>query len=213
MGEKGSQISGGQKQRIAIARALLHQPRVLLLDEATSALDNQSQHEVQSTINSIIESENLTVVVIAHRLSTIRNADKICVFDRGNCVQAGTHDELLADTSAEPNVYKNLVAGQNTLADEEGPTASGGSGPMAATEQLRPDSAASARSLKEEVEAEEKDKDDKDKEEQLWSYGEIQKLSGGYCMLTIGLLAAIAAGLAMPSKIVILSRFACCPSR
>eukprot|EP01045_Picozoa_sp_COSAG04_P016242 COSAG04_NODE_1340_length_7149_cov_21.595748_4_plen_322_part_00 len=200
MGEKGSQISGGQKQRIAIARALLHQPRVLLLDEATSALDNQSQHEVQTTINSIIESENLTVVVIAHRLSTIRNADKICVFDRGNCVQAGTHDELLADTSAEPNVYKNLVAGQNTLADEEGPTASGGSGPMAATEQQRPDSAASARSLKEEVAAEEKDKDDKDKdkEEQLWSYGEIQKLSGGYCMLTIGLLAAIAAGLAMP---------------
>eukprot|EP01050_Picozoa_sp_SAG11_P036858 SAG11_NODE_14237_length_620_cov_1.061420_1_plen_71_part_10 len=62
---------------------------------ALSALDNQSQAEVQATLDKIMEKRNLTCIVIAHRLSTIKNADKICVFERGALVQQGTHDQLL----------------------------------------------------------------------------------------------------------------------
>ncbi len=93
--EHGSNLSGGQKQRISIARALIRDPRIIILDEATSALDNISEYHVQKAMNSLIEGR--TTFIVAHRLSTIRNADKIVVMDKGQCVEFGTYDELMAN--------------------------------------------------------------------------------------------------------------------
>jgi len=96
VGQGGSKLSGGQKQRVAIARAIIKKPAVLLLDEATSALDNTSEKIVQAALDEIMTKQRRTTIVIAHRLSTIRNADKIAVVTKGEVVEQGTYDELLA---------------------------------------------------------------------------------------------------------------------
>ena len=96
MGLGGGKLSGGQKQRVAIARALIKKPAILLLDEATSALDNESEKIVQAALDAIMTKLKRTTIVIAHRLSTIRDADKIAVVSRGQVVEQGTYDELLA---------------------------------------------------------------------------------------------------------------------
>jgi len=94
IGERGVKLSGGQRQRIAIARALLADPRILILDEATSNLDTQSERLIQHSLSTLLK--NRTSFVIAHRLSTIRDADKILVLDKGQIVESGTHEELMA---------------------------------------------------------------------------------------------------------------------
>ncbi|CAG8499839.1 12693_t:CDS:10, partial [Cetraspora pellucida] len=92
--KKYDTIVGGQKQRIAIARALIKNPQILLLDEATSALDTESERLVQEALDNA--ATNRTSIIIAHRLSTIKHADKIIVMKKGEIVETGRHDELIA---------------------------------------------------------------------------------------------------------------------
>ncbi|MBD2499590.1 ABC transporter ATP-binding protein [Anabaena azotica] len=94
VGERGVNLSGGQRQRIAIARAVLLNPQILILDEATSALDSESEALVQEALERLMV--NRTVFIIAHRLSTVRRCDRILVLERGQIVESGNHEELLA---------------------------------------------------------------------------------------------------------------------
>ena len=93
VGERGVKLSAGQRQRIAIARALLHNPRILLLDEATASLDNESEALVQEALNRLMQER--TTIVVAHRLTTVEQADSILVLNDGRIVERGTHQELL----------------------------------------------------------------------------------------------------------------------
>jgi ATP-binding cassette subfamily B protein len=94
VGERGQQLSGGERQRIAIARAVLHNPRILILDEATSAVDTDTEKQIQDAIARLIRGR--TTFAIAHRLSTLRNADRLVVLKNGQIEEIGSHDELLA---------------------------------------------------------------------------------------------------------------------
>jgi subfamily B ATP-binding cassette protein MsbA len=94
IGDSGNTLSGGQKQRLSIARAVLKNPPIMILDEATSALDTESEQLVQIALEKMME--NRTSLVIAHRLSTIQKADLILVLQKGEIVEQGKHDELLA---------------------------------------------------------------------------------------------------------------------
>ena len=93
VGERGVKLSAGQRQRIAIARALLHNPRILLLDEATASLDNESEALVQDALTRLMHGR--TTLVVAHRLTTVERADQILVLDQGEIVERGTHSELM----------------------------------------------------------------------------------------------------------------------
>jgi subfamily B ATP-binding cassette protein MsbA len=102
IGDRGIQLSGGQRQRLAIARAMVKNPELLIFDEATSALDNESEKVVQQAIDNALEDR--TALVVAHRLSTVKNANRIIVMDRGQVMESGNHDELIA----YGGLYKHL---------------------------------------------------------------------------------------------------------
>jgi ATP-binding cassette, subfamily B, bacterial len=113
VGERGYRLSGGEKQRIALARVILKDPRILVLDEATSHLDSQSEALIQQALKRVMAGR--TSIVIAHRLSTILAADLILVMDRGEIVEQGTHQELLA----QGGLYAQLYQTQYSLEGRE----------------------------------------------------------------------------------------------
>lgn len=109
VGEKGCSLSGGEKQRIAIARALLHNPKILILDEATASLDTETEKQIQDSLAAL--SKERTTIAIAHRLSTLRNATRLVVLDRGQIAETGTHDELIE----KKGIYYDLVMAQREM--------------------------------------------------------------------------------------------------
>jgi ATP-binding cassette, subfamily B, bacterial len=115
VGDRGVKLSGGQRQRLAIARALLKDAPILLLDEATSALDSESEHAIQSALDTLMRGR--TVIAIAHRLSTLRNFDRIVVMDRGRVIDDGSPTEL----AHRPGPYRDLLEKQTASVEEDLP--------------------------------------------------------------------------------------------
>lgn len=110
VGERGYNISGGERQRIAIARAILHDPKIIILDEATASLDTHTEKQIQEALARLTEGR--TTIAIAHRLSTLSGADRLIVLDKGKLAEIGTHNELLR----KKGVYYGLVMAQKQTA-------------------------------------------------------------------------------------------------
>ncbi|MEO1951965.1 ABC transporter ATP-binding protein/permease [Thioclava sp.] len=113
VGERGLKLSGGEKQRVGIARTILKNPPILLLDEATSALDTQTERDIQMSLKAM--GEGRSVITIAHRLSTIADADQILVLDKGEIIERGRHEELLAQRGR----YASMWARQSAEEEDE----------------------------------------------------------------------------------------------
>ena len=113
VGEKGVTLSGGQKQRVTIARTLLKNPRILILDDSTSSVDLETEAEIREALNSLMK--NRTTFIIAHRIQSVMIADLILVLDKGEVVQMGTHEELVAQ---KDGMYRRIYDIQTRI-DEE----------------------------------------------------------------------------------------------
>ncbi|HSQ39578.1 MAG TPA: ABC transporter ATP-binding protein [Anaerolineales bacterium] len=113
VGEKGVTLSGGQKQRVTIARTLLKNPRILILDDSTSSVDIETEAEIRTALNALMQAR--TTFIIAHRIQSVMIADLILVMDKGEVVQSGTHEELLAQDSG---IYRRIYDIQTRI-DEE----------------------------------------------------------------------------------------------
>jgi len=116
VGERGQALSGGERQRISIARALLIDPRILILDEATSSVDTQTEKEIQKALENLVRGR--TTIAIAHRLSTLRRADRLVVLERGQVVEVGNHDELMAREGAYWRLYQAQARNVDTDLDD-----------------------------------------------------------------------------------------------
>jgi ATP-binding cassette subfamily B protein len=104
VGERGQSLSGGERQRISIARALLIDPQILILDEATSSVDSTTEKEIQKALDNLVKGR--TTIAIAHRLSTLRKADRLIVLDRGQIIEQGGHDQLMALNGVYRRMYE-----------------------------------------------------------------------------------------------------------
>jgi ATP-binding cassette subfamily B protein len=113
VGEKGVTLSGGQKQRVTVARTLLKNPRILILDDSTSSVDTETEAEIRTALNELME--NRTTFIIAHRIQSVMNADLILVMDKGVIIQKGTHAELMKE---EDGMYYRIYDIQLRI-DEE----------------------------------------------------------------------------------------------
>lgn len=124
VGERGQALSGGERQRISIARALLIDPRILILDEATSSVDTETELEIQAALDNLIRGR--TTLAIAHRLSTLRRANRLVVLDRGQIVEQGSHEELIAKKGAyfrlDQAQTEFLNGSSMTTDDDNGPS-------------------------------------------------------------------------------------------
>jgi len=116
VGERGQGLSGGERQRISIARALLIDPRILILDEATASVDSETEKEIQKALDNLVQGR--TTIAIAHRLSTLQRADRLVVLDRGQVVEEGTHEELMARQGAYYNLYQAQARNVDTDMDD-----------------------------------------------------------------------------------------------
>jgi ATP-binding cassette subfamily B protein len=103
VGERGVTLSGGQKQRVAIARTILKNPRILILDDSTSSVDTETEAEIRSALESLMQ--NRTTFIIAHRVQSVMSADLILVLDKGRAVQQGTHEQLVEVDGIYRQIY------------------------------------------------------------------------------------------------------------
>ena len=110
LGEAGSTLSGGERQRLSIARAIMKDAPVIILDEATANVDPENEKELMEAVGALTRSK--TVILIAHRLKTVRNADQILVVDKGQIVQRGTHETLMA----HDGLYRRFISGRTQAA-------------------------------------------------------------------------------------------------
>lgn len=115
IGEGGVKVSGGEKQRLSIARALLRDPNILVFDEATSSLDSLTEEDITETIRDVSVVSNHITILIAHRLSTIMHADKIFVLEKGHIIEAGKHDELLAEKGLYYAMWRQQIGEKISL--------------------------------------------------------------------------------------------------
>ncbi|MEO6356528.1 MAG: ABC transporter ATP-binding protein [Ferruginibacter sp.] len=115
IGEGGLKLSGGEKQRLSIARALLRKPHLLIFDEATSALDSLTEEEITNTIKEISSAKEQISILIAHRLSTIMHADRIYVLEKGDVVETGTHENLLAEKGLYYAMWRQQIGERKKL--------------------------------------------------------------------------------------------------